>query len=338
LKHGDLQRYAEGIGTSPHTLRRWEREVEEAQGPPPGRPRTSEEVRRRARELVREVVEEQGWSVGEGPVYRALGCDVPRRLVREVLAELKRAHRRRKRTIAERERTSIHVQARDALWSQDATHLCRDEKKTAVQAEVIREVASTRTIEIAVGPAATGADVIAALERTRVERGTLPLVWATDNGSPYVSKKVARYLAKRQVVHLRSLPHTPQHNAWSEHGMRELKQEAALEGSCNPRELRNRMRVAQKRLDHHRLRRTRNWMTAVQADAAVTSATALVDRARFYKQARSAIRKAVLNSCSLRERRRATREAVLQTMERFQLIKRTRGGVPLTSANSYRVS
>ena len=338
LKHGDLQRYAEGIGTSPHTLRRWERDAEEAEGPPPGRPRTSEQERARARELVLDVVEEQGWGVGEGPVHRALEGTVPMRLVRETLAELKRQHRRRKREIAERVRTTIHVHAKDALWAQDATHLGRDEQKVAVQAEVIREVASTRTIEIAVGPAATAVDVIAALERARVERGTLPLVWVTDNGSPYTSKLVACYLARHQVVHLRSLPHTPQHNAWAEHGMRELKEEAELEDLHDPCELHARMLVARDRLDHHRLRRSRKWLTAVQADAGKVPAEALVARESFYKQARSAMREAVLNSCSLNEHRRATREAILQSMERFGLITRTRGGVPLTPAISYRVS
>jgi len=332
-----MQRYADCFGRSPHTLRRWEREAGEAMRPPPGRPRASERVRAAARERVLEEVQRQGWRVGEDPVHRALG-DVPKRLVRESLAELKRDHRRRKRKIAERERTTIHVHARDGLWSQDATHLVRDEQGTAVQAEVVREVASTRTIEIAVGPAARGNDVIAALERTRADRGTLPLVWATDNGSAYVSKKVARYLAKQQVVHLRSLPHTPQHNAWSEHGMRELKEEADLEGVCQPLGLRNLLHAARDRLDQCRLRRTRGWMTAVQADAAAPPATSLVSRARFYKQARSAIREAVINSCSTKKRRRATREAILQTMERFKLITRTRVGEPFTPAISYIVS
>ena len=338
MKRGDRQRYADALGSCVHTLRRWEREAEEAAGPPPGRPPRSKSERSRARSLVHEVVKEQGWGAGEGPVHRALKGAVSRRLTRQTLADLKREHRGRRCQVQERERTSVRVHARDALWSQDATHLGRDEAKKSIQAEVIREVASTCTLEIRVGPAATADDVIDALEQARATRGTLPLVWATDNGSAYVSATLQKYLADNQVVPLLSLPRTPQHNAWAEHGMRELKEEAELAPGDDPDQLLGQLLQARNRLDHHRLRRSRSWMTAADFDAQLPEAESLVNRERFYADACCAIRDAVLNSASKRERRRATRAAVLQCMQEFQLITRTRGGVPLTSANSYRVS
>ena len=215
MRHGERQRVAEVQGVCRHTLRRWEREAEKAQRPPPGRPPRTASAWACGSMLVLAALKEQGWSAGEGPVHRALAGVVSLRLTRQILVELKREHRARLRAVCRRERTSLRLHARNALWAQDATHLARDEMGKSVQAEVIREVASTRTLEIRVGPAATADDVIAALEQARATRGTLPLVWATDNGSAYVSAAVRKYLAENQIVPLRSLLRTPQHNAWA---------------------------------------------------------------------------------------------------------------------------
>jgi hypothetical protein len=54
-------------------------------------------------------------------------------------------------------------------------------------------------------------------------RGELPLALAVDRGSQYENEDVRDYLDRRQVVLLPRLPRTPQHNAWSERGIRELK-------------------------------------------------------------------------------------------------------------------
>jgi hypothetical protein len=291
-----------------------------------------------ARELVRDVLEEQGWSTGEGPVHRELRGSVSLRLVREVLRELKAERRSRWETEAKNRRTSIQVKARDAVWAQDATHLAWDEQGRSVQAEVVREVASTRTLDVVVGLPAAAADVIRVLERVREERGTLPLVLVTDNGPAYVSHELDAYLARHRVVHLFSLPRTPQHNPCAEHGMRELKDEADLEGVQDIANLQRVLLAARDRLDGHRLRRTRAWRTAVQADAEAVPAEGVVCRARFYAATRCAIAEAVLDSRTEREHRRATREAVLQCLQRFGLISRTRAGEELPLAISYTVS
>ena len=69
---------------------------------------------------------------------------------------------------------TIRVMLRDAVWSMAATHLGREPSGRQVQDEVVREVASTRTIGVSVGRPATGEDVVALLERIRRERGTAP--------------------------------------------------------------------------------------------------------------------------------------------------------------------
>lgn len=338
MRKGDLQRWAEAYGVCVHTLRRWELEAGEAQRPLPGRPAHTAQQHERARTLVRAVLDEQGWSAGERPVYHVLRNTISRTLTRQALRELKAGHRRRAHAARLLTRRTIRVLAREALWSQDATHVGRDEEQQSVQAEVLREVASTRTLEITIGPPATAEDVIAVLERAREERGTLPLVWATDNGSAYRSAAVRAYLTANLVVPLFSLPRTPQHNPWAEHGMRELKDEAYLDGAVDHSDLLARLLAARDRLDHHRPRRSRAWQTAVQADASLRPAEALVSRTAFYAAAHCAITEAVLHSRTKKERRRATREAVLQCMQDFGLITMTRAGATPAHANSYTVS
>lgn len=339
-----MQRWAEMTGVCVHTLRRWEREAAEAERALPGRPAHTAEAHERARTLVRGVLEEQGWSAGERPVHRVLRDTLSLPLTRAALAELKAERRKAVRTVREQARCSIHVLARDALWSQDATHVGRDQEQGAVQAEVLREVASTRTLEVTVGPPASAQDVVAMLERARRERGCPPHVWATDNAASYCSAEVGAWLAEHQVVPLLSLPRTPQHNAASEHGMRELKEEAQLVApervgdTADTDDLLARLLAARDRLDHHRPRRSRGWLTAVQADAALPPAEALVSRQAFYAAACCAIEEAVLHSHTKTERRRATRTAVLRCMQHFGLTTMTRAGAAPTRATSYTVS
>jgi len=323
-----------------HTLRRWEIEAEAGALPrPPGRPPHGEAERERARELVRQELGRQGYGAGEQPLQRALGLAM--RLVRVALAEEKAAHRRRLEALHRAQRRTITVRARDAMWSIDATHLGRDPTGASVEAEVVRDVASGRTLAAAVGPPAKAAPVVALLERLRGERGGLPLVLAHDNGGAYRSELVASYLAARRVIELVSLPRTPQHNAWVEHGMRELKEGRPLGKGWVVDDLevaRGELQQARKAVDEHRPRRSRGWRTALQTDAALPPAEGLVARRRFYQEARCAIAGAVLHSATERQRRCAAREATLLCMQRFGLITRTRGGRPIPLANSYTVS
>ena len=67
----------------------------------------------------------------------------------------------------------------------DATHLGRNPTGRAVQAEVLRDVASTRTIGISAGPEATAMEVMLLLDLTTAARGSPPLVLITDNGGAY---------------------------------------------------------------------------------------------------------------------------------------------------------
>lgn len=210
-----------------------------------------------------------------------------------------------------------------------------------VTAEVIRDVASTRTLSIDVGAPARHDDVIAELERTARERGTWPLVYVTDRGAPYRAKEVQELLRKHKVVHLFSEPHTPQHNPWVEHGHRELKEEAgiaSLPRSVSPGELAAELERARYTIDHCRLRRSRDWRTAVQYELALPHARDVGSRARFYESACRATARAVEGSPTARERRRGEREAVFATLELYGFITRSRGGVRIRAPESAAIS
>ena len=319
------------------TLRNWKKQDPAARVAPPGRPRLSEREREQAREAVRAELERKGWGAGEEPIWRALGGALPRARVRAALQELKTQRRQRLCKEAQERRVSIEVSAADALWSLDATHLGRDQEGKAVWGEVLRDVASTRTIEVAVGPAACGAEVVTLLDNAVLARGSVPLVLVTDNGSAYRCELVADWCRTRKVLHLFSLPRTPQHNAWAEHGMRELKEDAALGKGVLVHDIewaRERLVRSRDRLDGARLRRSRGWRTAREADAQAPHWAELVDREAVFENASCEIERTVLDSMNERARRRAVREAILGTLEHFSVITRTRGGRPLNARNA----
>jgi transposase InsO family protein len=164
-------------------------------------------------------------------VYDALEGAVARRVVRRLLVLLKARRRLRRRQGEERDRVSILVQARDVLWSLDATHLGRD-ANGEVQAEALRDPASTSALSLSAGRPSTGKEVVRLLEHTAQERGGEPLVLAIDGGSNYRSEEVRQWADEHKVVLLKSEPRVPQHNAWVERGHRELKEDAELGRGC----------------------------------------------------------------------------------------------------------
>jgi transposase InsO family protein len=245
-------------------------------------------------------------------------------MLRELKAEHVAAH---KQHLVE-QRVSVAVHARDAVWTLDATHVGRELGGAAVQAEVVRDVASSKILWAGVGLASEAEDVVDLLEALRRLRAGLPLVLLTDNGSAYANELVEAYLKERQVVHLLNLPHTPQHNPWGERANGELKAETGLGKGVllrDHREASERLVPALERLNCQRPRASRGWRTPAQADAQMPPWSALVDRGTFWKETRCACAEGVVGCTGKRAARRARREAQLATLEKYELITRTRG-------------
>lgn len=372
VRHGDRSLLATGAGVTVRTLHNWQHREPSPRGP--GRPPRPARERRRALRLVARASKRVGRGAGWLTVRVALPEPVPDRLGREILAALKARWRRREGERLGRRRVHTEVLAKDVLWSLDATHA-----GDGTEAVVVREVATTRTIDLRIGGAPDARDLVLALERARDGRGCLPLVLALDNGGPMRSEELRAWAEREGVVLLHSLPRTPQHNAWSERGMRDLKEEAGLEtrtararssrrlrpaedpglreadtafpgppggpcatgppsASASVLDVAARLARARHRLDHWRPRASRGGRTAVAVDAALPSWYRAVARERFHAAACSAIRDALPVPATARARRLAEREAILATMERFGLIRRTRGGVPLLVVETEKIS
>jgi transposase InsO family protein len=312
------------------TLRRWaaraDREVR-----PVGRPRHPEEVRERVRVAVKEALDRLGWTAGEERVRKALP-GAPRRPLREALADLKAARREEERRREEARRIRVEVLVRDALWCLDGTHLGRLRGR-AVEAQVLREAATRRTLFVTVGGAATEDDVIAVLEAMEA-LGRLPLALGTDNGSCNIADRVVRWLAEHHVVHLLNLPRTPRHNAFVERAIGELKAESGLGSGMELKseaEALRKLEEARTRLDELRERPCLGGRTASAVDATLPSVYTAVGREAFYNEVRAAVEVAVGGIDGARARRLAEREVVFRALERRGLIQRTRGGLPYPS-------
>lgn len=312
---------------SARSLSKWARE--DAPARPRGRPRTSAARREEAAAAVLAAWQGQGAGVGVRTVKAVVAGEVSWGLVRACLSEIKRLYRVRRRAHLTEHRLSVEVWARDVMWSMDGTHLARLEDGSKVEAQVVRETSTPKILAVDVGSPADGDDVVRVLERVARERGGLPLVLATDNGSIYTRGNVETWLAGHGVVHLLSLPHTPQHNAWVERTNRELKEETDLGRGAvvsSADEARERIDGARRRLDHERLRSCLRFRTAGAADAAAPRWYDATTRERFYATVCRRIEEALPGLESERARRKARREAVHATLEEFGLIKRTRGG------------
>jgi len=323
---------ARAMGVSPRTGRRWQRL---AQGGPAaerrlGRPAHAAAVRAEVRAAVSGVLERLGACAGERKVHHELGQRCSLYQVRVALRDLRAERRVRTQRLRESLCSHLRVMARATIWSLDGTHLGRDAWCTAVVGEMVRDVASTKTLGASIGPPPSSEEVVVLLQRVVDESGERPLVVSADNGGENLDALVT-WCRKQGVILLRNLPRTPQHNPWVEHGHGELKAHTGLGKGVivpDPGELPDLLRRALDRIDGAIPRSSLEWQTARQAHRSLPCAEALVDRASFLHEVHCAIALAVQDCESWREKRLAEREAILQVLERYALVTRTRGRPP----------
>ncbi len=315
---GKLKILAESLQVSPKTLNNWKRKRPRRSG----RPRYTDTQRKAAMLAVGRELRRQGYP-GEKAIERELP-HVPLRLIREYV-RLFKARRRKRLDLARRaRRESIVVKAKGAILVQDGAHLGRN-RQGVVEAQIAKDRGSLRIERASVGPQ-TEAHVIEFLEEIRMSCG-LPLVLGTDNGPCYVSDQVKEYLARHQVVHLASLPHTPQHNGAAERAVRELKEASGLgKGVCvSERAAKIALERAAARINANRYR-AKISSTADAMDERLPPAYNLVNRNLFYAECKAAMCEAALASVSARRRRMAERNAIYRTLERYGLVEITEGG------------
>ena len=144
----------------------------------------------------------------------------------------------------------------------------------------------------------------------------LPLVIASDNGAQFCANDIAEYCRQKKVIHLKSLPRTPQHNGACEIAVREVKdgltQGFSVDETCLI-------------LNERRKRRRLGYKTATQFDREHFVPYTREARAVLYEAVRSAIDRSLLGTERALEKRKIERAVIFETLEKFKLIEITRG-------------
>lgn len=318
------KKLAISLGVSTRTLRYWKKKALEGRSPQIGRPTYTAEQRRNALILVSKELKRQG-NAGSPAIYSVLKGKVQRRLVNEYVSLIKARHRKTKSDFIKRHRTSIQVLSKNVIWSQDGTHIGRIEGK-AIEAQVIKDRATLNTVGIQVGVTAKEKEVLNQLQEMKKTR-PLPLIWMTDNGSAYIGEELKEFLRNEQVVHLKSAPRVPQHNAAAERAMCELKR-ASLLGKKVVLESINegfeRLTKAAETINTFRPRMSKGYKTAKELEVELKSFHDKIDRETFYNVCMKE-----LDSIDERYEKRCAvmmkREAVFTMLSELELIKINRG-------------
>lgn len=317
---------ARGLGVKEQTIRNWMRAAEERPRRA-GRPAYSKAERFRGYVEVARQRKRQGRTAGWRPIKAALKDQVPTRLVQEAVSRLKTRDRKRHRKHLQDVSERVEVLVKNGIWSQDGMHTGRCEG-VPVEAQAMKDRGTYETVSLLVGPSANAQDVVVLLKTTKEEKGTLPLVWQTDNASIYLSEVVQAFLREERIVPLLSRVHCPTDNGAAEIGIRELKAESSLGKGCV---LDNGMQAALQlgntaaKLKRFRLRGSKGYRTSEDLAENMPSWYNVVDRDHFYEEACRAMERA-MQETDKRRARKLQREAVFSTLEKYGLIKRTRGG------------
>lgn len=337
LRHGEHVVLARLLGVSTRTLRNWR--DREGRTCSPGRPPHDAEMRARVRAQIERVWPllprgHHGWrSVCE--MLLRDGVNVPTRLVQSSVRALKREGREHAQARIEANRVHVEVLARDALWALDQTHLLRDDSGE-VKVVAVRECLAPRTLGLSIGSPACGADVVRLLQHVAEQRGAWPLVIQMDNGPENKNPDVDACLRRARVVALWNEPHTPQHNPRAERGFGDLKLAVGMEtggplrSDPVPAPTRDgvcaRLLRAWHALDADTPRASLSGLTPAELDRIALPAEDRVRRARFYAEVCEELQRAALAPINARARRKAEREAIWCALEKYGLVKRTRGG------------
>jgi len=316
LVYGDRRRLAKALNVSDRLLRYL---AEQKTPPKVGRPPHGPKVRWAALMGAGRELQKQGWTTGWVAVSTALP-QTPVGLLKVFVPALKKRHRARVAKWRARNRVTLVVTQPGVLTTQDGFQAAGT-KDHPVMAEVMRDAATGRYVGTQVGGSTTAEAVCAGLDVLGATAG-YPLVYGTDNG-PYQAPLVQAYLTAHEIVWYPSRRHTPQDNGAMERAIRELKAETGGLEDLPQCEIAERLATTTGRLNAHRIRPSRGGWTA----DGLTGQVPVCDpdiRHRFFETARTAIASAVAG-VPPRQARAAWREAVVSTLEAFELARRWRG-------------
>lgn len=294
----NLRDVALALGVSERTLRNWKTQAKK-EIPRMGRPPVAKEKLDQAREIVFAKMDEQG-APGWRPVAESLKGKVSVRLVQKFVAEYKQLNKTKKIV-----KSKIEVKGKNVVWSMDGA--ITKENNLKVENQVIKDRGSRFWVGLGQSRiAAKSKDVIDLLEKSFKDKGK-PLVIATDNGPAYKSKTFEEYLKNNKIIHLKSLPHTPQHNGAVEVGIRELRhimefKEISLKSALN---------CANKRLRRY----GKTWLKAEHLYKEENVLYTEGDRELFFKTCEEHLNSLAGQSLSFRQKKLEERKVIYRELE-----------------------
>lgn len=318
--------FARAVNVDPRTIRNWRKRTKPGDFPKLGRPAHDERAHRVAFWRVGREYLERG-RCGWLQIKKHIGDEVPTRLIQQHVRRLKACQRAHQRRRILKCREHVDVLAKNVLWVDDSTRVASTVFGDKVESQVIKDRGPLKTVGIATGNPTNGKDVITLLESLKATRG-LPLVFGTDNGPPFKCEDLESYLERNMVIHLKSLPRTPQHNGSAEVNMGELKRCAQLGAAviASPCAAHTCLVRAALTLNENRIRISKGLKTAAELDEAMDVGYHLVDRGRFYSECSRRIAAVRRSGSKWRAMRMAERDAIFGTLEDYGLVKRYRGG------------
>lgn len=308
IKLNDL---SELLGVNRRTLTNWRNQVQKEECLV-GRPTYSENLKLRALIKVGQEWKRQGSNVGWRPIEAKLRGQVPTRLIQETLSSLKLLHRNKLRQKLASNRHSVKVHHKNIIWVQDGA------KQEGAAHQIIKDRGSFKVISVKKNKNETGSAIIEQLKAAKTNRG-LPLVLGTDNGSMYICKETQAFLEENKVIHLKSLPRTPQHNGAVECAVREIKEVAVLNGLS--------MEESAQRINQNRLRARFSFKSSEKVDDKMSEGYDEEVRQVFYKTCKARINTMEAFVENKRSRRMEERRIIFETLEQFGFIEINRGGL-----------
>ncbi len=297
----NLHDVAEALGVSERTVRNWCNQAKK-DVPKMGRPSHSPEKLKEARALVFEEMKARG-APGWRPIAEALKGKVSVRLIQKFVGEFK------VETKKKYESKRMEIRGKNVIWSMDGA-ITKDDSKAENQ--VIKDRGSRCWVGHKICPkASNGLDVIKALEKSFVVNG-YPLVLATDNGAAYINSEVCSYLKDHKIIHLKSLPRTPQHNGAVEVGIKELREIMVSKQI----KLKDALKVANARLRKYGNR----WMSAESYFETADMNYNIKDHELFYNECTKQLNALAEQCPNLKKRRLQERELVFAELDRRGLI------------------
>lgn len=306
----NLHDVALALGVSERTIRNWCNQAKK-DVPKMGRPSHSQEILEKSKRLVFEEMDKLG-SPGWRPISVLLKGKVSVRLVQRYVAEFKFLKRQDKKT------KRMEVIGKNVIWTMDGA-ITKDEQK--IENQVIKDRGTKNWVGHQESlKASKASDVVKVLSECFDKNGK-PLVLSTDNGAAYTNKLVSKFLEANKVIHLLSLPRTPQHNGSVEVGIKELREIM----NYKKRNLKECMNIANARPRKY----GRNWLSShsvYENDVMLYNES---DRDLFFNNCVERLRNLKKNATSFREMRMLQRSIVFEELAKRKFVtewKMTKNG------------